>query len=474
MTDTANDRFDIAIIGGGPAGYVAAIRAAQLGAKTAVVEARELGGTCLNRGCIPSKALLRCLEILELAQDARRMGIKFADPEIDFAGVRRHVGRTVKTLVSGVETLMKTNGITVFRGHGKLLSPTQVQVTGDETMEFEAAKIVLCTGSVPFVPPIPGADSGGVIDSDEAVLLPDVPETMVVVGAGAVGSELAQVYAGFGTKVTLVEMLERVVPAEDPEASALLAGAMKKLGISVLTESKVTEIEGNGEGKRVLLDCAGESQTVETNAVLMATSRQAYTEGLGLEELSVNLERGRVVVDDCLETNIKGVYAAGDVRRGVGLAHLASHEGIGAVENALAVGEEGAIDYDVVPGVIYTHPEIGSVGVQEHQIADRGQDCQVGMFPFSALGRAAAYGQRQGFVKLVADSASGCLIGGTVVGLFASELLAEIALAVRMGLSFNDVAETVHSHPTISEGIGEAALAGLGRAIHLPPGWGNR
>ncbi len=469
MNDTANGRFDIGIIGGGPAGYVAAIRAAQLGAKTAVVEARELGGTCLNRGCIPSKALLRCVEILQLAQDARRMGITFGDPEVDFDGVRRHAARAVKTLVSGVETLMKGNGVTVFRGQGKLLNPTQVQVSGDETVGFEAAKIVLCTGSVPFIPPIPGADSEGVIDSDEAVLLPDVPAAMTVIGAGAVGSELAQVYAGFGTKVTLVEMLDRVVPTEDPEASALLAAAMKKQGISVMTDSKVTEIRDNGDGKRVILDCAGESQTVETNVVLMATSRQAYTEGLGVEELGLNLERGRVVVDNRLQTNIENIYAAGDVRRGVGLAHLASHEGIVAVENALDAGQSSGIDYDAVPGVIYTHPEIGSVGVQEHQIADCGRDCQVGSFPFSALGRAAAYGQRQGFVKLVADAASGTIIGGTVVGLFASELLAEITLAVRLGLSFNDVAETIHSHPTISEGIGEAALAGLGRAIHLPP-----
>ncbi len=462
-------RFDIGIIGGGPAGYVAAIRAAQLGAKTVVVEARELGGTCLNRGCIPSKALLRCVEAIELAKSARRMGLKFAEPEIDFDGVRRHAARAIKTLVAGVETLMASNGITVFGGHGRMLDSTHVEVVGpDQTVSFEAGKIILCTGSVPFIPPIPGADGDGIIDSDEAVALPGPPESLAVIGGGAVGSELAQVYAGFGTKVTLVEMLDRLVPTEDPEASALLESTMKKQGIRVLTSSKAVEIEDVGDLKHLALECDGQVETVEVRMVLMATSRKAYTEGLGIEELGVDTERGQIVVNDYMQTNIDNIYAAGDVRRGVGLAHLASHEGIAAVEHALDVAEAGAINYDAVPAVIYTHPEIGSVGVQEHEVATCGRDCHIGTFPLSASGRAAAYGERQGFVKLIADSCTDVIIGGTVVGLFASELIAGITLAVRMGLTLSDVGETIHSHPTISEAIGEAALAGLGRAIHLP------
>ncbi len=469
MERADNGKFDIGIIGGGPAGYVAAIRAAQLGAKTAVVEARELGGTCLNRGCIPSKALLRCMEAIELAKSARRMGLKFAEPEIDFDGVRRHAARAIKTLVSGVETLMASNGITVFGGHGRMLDSTHVEVVGpDQTVSFEAGKIILCTGSVPFIPPIPGADGTGIIDSDQAVALPGPPESLAVIGGGAVGSELAQVYACLGTKVTLVEMLDRLAPTEDPEASALLESTMKKQGIRVLTSSKAVEIEDVGDLKHLALECDGQVETVEVQMVLMATSRKAYTEGLGIEELGVDTERGQIVVNDYMQTNIDNIYAAGDVRRGVGLAHLASHEGIVAVENALDVAGAGAINYDAVPAVIYTHPEIGSVGVQEHEVATCGRDCQIGTFPLSASGRAAAYGERQGFVKLIADSATDVIIGGTVVGLFASELIAGITLAVRMGLTLSDVGETIHSHPTVSEAIGEAALAGLGRAIHLP------
>ncbi len=470
MKEADNNKFDIAIIGGGPAGYVAAIRAAQLGARTALVEARELGGTCLNRGCIPSKALLRCVEILEQADSARRMGIKFADPEIDFDGVRRHASRAIKTLVSGVELLMEGNGITVFRGHGKLLEPTCVQVTGDDqTTEFEADSIVLCTGSIPFIPPIPGIDSGGVIDSDQAVALDQVPENLAVIGAGAVGCELAQVYAGFGSKVTLIEMLERIVPTEDPEASDLLERTVSKQGIRVLAGARATKLEDNDGHKRLLLDCAGESEAVEADLILMATSRRAYTEDLGVEELGIALERGCIVVNDRLQTSTENIYAAGDVRRGVGLAHLASHEGIVAVENALGSGGGEPIDYDAVPGVIYTHPEIASVGIQEHEIEDCDFECQIGKFPFSALGRAAAYGARQGFVKLISETSSGRIVGGTAVGLSASELIAEITLAVRKRLTLGDVAETIHTHPTMSEAVGEAALAGLGRAIHLPP-----
>ncbi len=470
MEKADSGKFDIGIIGGGPAGYVAAIRAAQLGARTALVEARELGGTCLNRGCIPSKALLRCVEILEQAGSARRMGIKFADPEIDLDGVRRHASRAIKTLVAGVESLMDGNDITVFRGHGKLLEPTRVQVTGDEqTTEFEADKIVLCTGSVPFIPPIPGIDSGSVIDSDQAVALDQVPESLAVIGAGAVGCELAQVYAGFGSKVTLIEMLDRIVPTEDAEASELLESTVSRQGIRVLAGARATGLEDGGDRKRLIVDCAGESEVVEADLILMATSRRAYIEGLGVEELGVALDRGCIVVNDRLQTSIENIYAAGDVRRGVGLAHLASHEGIVAVENALDADDGEPIDYDAVPGVIYTHPEIASVGVQEHEIEDCGFDCQVGKFPFSALGRATAYGARQGFVKLISETSSGRIVGGTVVGLSASELIAEITLAVRKGLTLGDIAETIHSHPTMSEAVGEAALAGLGRAIHLPP-----
>ncbi len=468
MTNSEARKFDIAVIGGGPAGYVAAIRAAQLGAHIALVEERDLGGTCLNRGCIPSKALLKCAEILEVPRMAKRFGISLAEPDVNLERVRAHKDRAVKQLVSGVASLMKSNGVEVFAGRGTLAGTDQICVSSDgEVEEIGAENIILATGSLPLQLPIPGADGENIFDSDQAVDLLGPPTNLVIVGGGYVGCEFACIYSAFGTKVTIIEMLERIVPGEDPDASELLTRSLQKRGVQINCNSKVVSIGDASGRKRVEYEQAGEGDVVEADMVLMAAGRRAYTEGLGLEELGINTERGRIRVDENLQTNVPNIYAAGDCLRGIGLAHLASHEGIAAAENAL--GESGEVNYDAVPGCIFTHPEIASVGVKEHQADEEGMDITVGKFPYSALGKAAAVGEREGFVKLVAEAGSKRVIGGTIVGPAATDLIAEVTLAVQAEMTLDEVAATIHSHPTFAEGVMEAALAGLGRAIHFPP-----
>lgn len=460
--------FDLIVVGGGPGGYVAAIRAAQLGAKVALVEEREVGGTCLNRGCIPSKALIKCAEVLEEAKGGKTFGILCENINIDFDAVRKHKDRTVKQLVSGVAGLLKAQKVQMYAGRGKLLSATEVEVTGKEASErIEGRNIIWATGSLPFVLPIPGADGPGVFTSDDAVHLPGPPETMAIIGGGAIGVEFSYIYSRFGTKVTVVEMMPQIMPTEDPEASEVLTSSLKKSGVRIATNAKAQAIEQR-EGKNVLVyEQDGEEKTVEADMVLMAAGRRANTADMGLEEAGLILDRGRLKVDTALRTNLCNIYGIGDVTRGIGLAHWASHEGIQVTEMLFGGGPEPTLPY--VPGVVFTKPEIGSVGQREHECKACGTSVVVGKFPFQALGKAAAIREREGFVKLVASAEDGRLLGGTVVGPSATDLIAEITLAVQMGLTVADVAETIHAHPTLAEAIGEAAMDALGHAIHLGP-----
>ena len=465
---------DLIIVGGGPAGYVAAVRAAQLGAKVAVVEAREAGGTCLNRGCIPSKALIKSASMVEEAAGAKRFGVSYGEVTFDLDAIRKHKSRTVKQLVTGVEGLLKTNGITTYNGWAKLTSGTSVSVTAADgaVTELESRYILLCSGSEPMVPPIPGANAGfagGIFTSDEAVDLPGPYKSLVIIGAGAIGVEFAYVYSRLGTTVHLIEMLPRIVPTEDPEATDLLAKSLKKGGVKIYTSAKVAAIHHNDDGtKRVEYECDGVAGEIAADAVLVAAGRRAVTANMGLEEIGIELDRGRVKFDSHLKTTVDTVYGAGDCLRGIGLAHQASHEGICAAENLFGTG--GHVNYDAVPACIYTHPEIGSVGIREAQAKERGIEVTVGSFPFQAIGKATAIGEREGFVKLIADSKTGQLIGATIIGPSATELIAEVTLAITLGATATDVADTIHSHPTLSECVGEAALAVLGRSIHMPPG----
>jgi dihydrolipoamide dehydrogenase len=464
-----SEKFDVIVVGGGPGGYVAAIRAAQLGGKVALVEEGPVGGTCLNRGCIPSKALIKCAEVLQEIKGAKTFGITCEGVATDFEAVRKHKERTVKQLVSGIEMLLKARQVEVHTGRGRLLSPTEVEVTGaGGATRLEGKLIIWATGSVPFVLPIPGHDGPGIITSDEAVHFPDPPASLAIIGGGAIGCEFAYIYASFGTKVTVLEMMPSIMPTEDPEAAEVLAGALKKGGVKIAAGAKAMAIEHPAEGpKRLVYVQNGEEKAVDADLVLMAAGRRANNANMGLEEAGVQLERGCVVVDGNLQTTVPNISALGDCVRGIGLAHWASHEGIAVADRLL--GDGGDLHYAYVPGVVFTHPEIGSVGQREHECKECGTPILVGKFPFQALGKAAAIRQREGFVKLVANAETGQLLGGTVVGPNATDLIAEIGLAVQMGLKASDVAETMHAHPTLAEAIGEAAMDVLGQAIHLPP-----
>ncbi len=458
--------FDLIVIGGGPAGYVGAIRAAQLGAKVAVVEERRLGGTCLNRGCIPSKALIHCAHLLEEAKGSKRYGVTFGEPEVDLDTVRKHAERCVNQLVAGVEGLFKANKIVSANGRGVLAGPNEVTVTapGGKQKTVSAKYVLVATGSEPFVLPIPGADSEGVFTSDEAVTLPGPFEELAIIGAGAIGCEFAYVYNQFGTKVTIVEMLDRIVPTEDPDATDVLAKSLKRSGINIELSAKCTAIEEADGKRRLVFEQNGEEKAIPADAVLMAAGRRALTKGIGLEEAGVEMDRGRINVDEFLRTSVESVFGAGDCLRGIGLAHQASHEAVAAVETMF--GEGGHVNYDAVPAAIYTYPQVASVGIREHQAKERGIEVQVGSFPFAAIGKAAAIGEREGMVKLVAEASSGMLIGASAVGPEVTELMAEITLAVEHGLTAADVAQAIHNHPTLSEITGEAALDVMGRAIH--------
>lgn len=461
-------QFDIIVVGAGPGGYVAAIRAAQLGGRVALVEAREVGGTCLNRGCIPSKALIKCAEVFDTIKDAKTFGITVGEATLDFDGIRKHKDRTVKQLVAGIEMLLKARQIEVFQGTGRLLSPTEVEVQGAEaTARISAKNIIWATGSVPFVLPIPGSDGPGVFTSDEAVNLPGPPASLAIIGGGAIGCEFAFVYSRFGTKVTVVEMMPGIMPTEDPEASEVLAKSLKKSGVKIATGAKAAAIEERDGQKVLVYTQDGEEKTVAADMVLMAAGRRANTADMGLAEAGVALERGCVQVNQSLQTNVESIYAIGDCVRGIGLAHWASHEGIAVAETILGDGPHQPNFY--VPGVVFTNPEIGSVGMREHECAACNTQVVVGKFPFQALGKATAIREREGFVKLIASAEDGRLLGGTVVGPSATDLIAEITLAVQMGLKASDVAGTIHAHPTLAEAIGEAAMDVLGHGIHVPP-----
>ncbi len=460
--------FDVLVLGAGPAGYVGAIRAAQLGASVAIVEKDNWGGTCLNRGCIPSKALIHAAEALQLAREGKTFGVIFGEPQIDWDGVRKFKSRAVKQLTSGVATLLKANKVSMFVGDARFVGEREVQVTAADgsTQTLRAKNVLIATGSTPFIPPIPGIDSPNVYTSDQMVDLPGPFESLAIVGAGAIGCEFAYIYSQLGTKVTVIEMLPQAVPTEDPDVAEVLAKALRKAGVTILTGAKVVGVQDVDGRKRVEYEQDGQTTAIEADAILMAVGRRAVLD-IGLDAAGVETEKPGIKVDDRPQTTAENVYAAGDCIRGIGLAHLASHEAVAAVENAL--GEQGHVNYDCVPACIFTHPEIASVGIKEKQAREQGREITVGKFPFSANSRAGAVRAREGFVKLIADASSGQLIGACIVGPSAAELIHAPAVAIELGATIDEVADTIFAHPTFSEAIHEAALNALGRTIHLPP-----
>jgi dihydrolipoamide dehydrogenase len=460
---------DLTVIGTGPGGYVAAVRAAQLGMKVAVVEREELGGICLNRGCIPTKAMLRSADLLTTMRHSADYGILAENVTFDFGKVIARRDKVVKQLTSGVGGLLKSYGVEVIRGSGQLAEGNKVKVTGQTDATVNTRNVILATGSVPAKLPIPGADGPNVIDSDGALALTEVPKSILIIGGGAIGSEWACVFSAFGSQVTLVEMLPTLLPLEDEDMGKTLARSLQRQGVTVHTEAKLEEIAQGDDGLSVgvLTLKDGKQERVSAEKVLVGVGRKPNTTGLGLDTLGVKTDRrGFVEVDEHLRASVGSVYAIGDLTGKQLLAHLASHQGVCAAEAIAGTGHP--MDYKAVPACTYTHPEVASVGLSEKKAREAGYDVRVGRFPFQANGRALTYGEAEGLVKVVADAKYGELLGMHIIGPTASELIPEATLGIRLEATLEDITGTIHAHPTLAEAVGEAAWAAMGGALNLP------
>jgi len=457
----ATHRADVAVVGTGPGGYVAAIRCAQLGLSVVAVEDDRPGGVCLNWGCIPTKALLRNAEVVHLVGRAGDFGIRVERWEADYAEAVRRSRAVADRMAKGVEYLFRKNRITLLRGRGTLRAPTVVAVEGTDDV-VEARAVILATGSAPKSLPGVVIDEQRVLSSNGAVRQETRPASLIVIGAGAVGVEFADVYAAYGTEVTLLEALPRIVPAEDEEVSTHLARSFSRRGITVRAGVRVTAVTPGGRGVVVETDAG----RFEAEQVLVAVGREARVQGLGLEALGVALERGFVRVSPRMETSVRGLYAIGDVVGPPLLAHKAMAEGVIAAE-AIAGRDPRPLDYTNVPSCTYCRPQIASLGLTEARARENGREVSVGRFPFTASGKAVALGETEGFVKVVADKGTGEILGVHIVGAEATELIHEFAVGRTLEATLEELVHTVHAHPTLSEAALEATLAALGQAIHL-------
>jgi dihydrolipoamide dehydrogenase len=466
---------DVAIIGGGPAGYVGAIRAAQLNTKVVLIEKRELGGTCLNRGCIPTKVFVESARHCKALREMPRFGLKSEYLGVDFPRIQKRKRIIVKRLVKGVQYLLRNGKVEVLRGEGRFIDPHLISVTGwDEKYRVtkyrvSAKKVIIATGSKPLIVPIPGIDGPKVLTSESILDLVDIPKSLIVIGGGAIGGEFACVFRCFEeTQVTIIEMLDHLIPMEDPELGEELKAAFNRVGIGVHTGSRVTRISDTPTGnKRVtFIDPDGKEQNIEAEYVLVSIGRAPVIEGLNLDGIGVLYGRG-IIVNNKMETNVPDVYAAGDVVQGVPspmLAYTASAEGEVAVENAL--GHEVEMNYDAIPSGIFTNPEVASVGLIEEKAKEKYGEILVGKFPFQGNGRAIIVGQNRGLVKVILDAKTTEIVGVHIIGPHATELIAEGALAVANHMKAEDLVKVQHGHPVLYETIKEATLDALGRAIH--------
>ena len=461
------EEFDLVVIGSGPGGYVAAVRASQLGLKTACVEKDRVGGVCLNWGCIPTKALLKNAEIFHNIKNASHFGISVPNYEFDFEKVVKRSRSVADRLSKGIDILFKKNNITKFVGTAKLISQNEITVltnSGSETIS--AKKILIATGGKSKSLPNLDFDSEKIISAKDAMLLTNVPKNLVVIGAGAIGVEFSYIYNVFGSKVTLIEMLPHVLPVEDDEISDQVERSLKKQGIKILTNTKLQQINKNNDGFLVNIETVKGVESVEAEKVLVAVGVQPNSSGLGLEELGVTVDRGFIKVDSNYETNIKNIYAIGDVIGPPLLAHKASAEAINCIEKIKGVTKTN-IDYSSIPGCTFCNPQVGSVGLTEREAKEKGINYVVGKFPYSGNGKAVSAAETEGFVKLIFDKDTDILIGAHVVGHNAAELLGELTLAKSNNLTAKEIINTVHSHPTLSEIIMESAAIIHGEAIHF-------
>ncbi|HVQ36840.1 MAG TPA: dihydrolipoyl dehydrogenase [Pyrinomonadaceae bacterium] len=467
----ANEQFDVTIIGSGPGGYVAAIRAGQLGLKVAMVEKdTRLGGTCTLRGCIPTKQMLMSAHVYEQMQHAADFGVQVSGIQLAFADVQKRKDKVVLKNTKGIEYLMKKNKVTVFKGTGKLALPGKVEVTGADGAKqtLETKNIIIATGSV--VRPIPGFETDGVhvVNSDHILELKDVPKSLIVMGAGAVGCEFASVYSRFGAETTIVELMPRLVPLEDEEVSKELEKSFRKRKIKSQLDTKLEKLEKTETGVRVTGKTSkGEPVSLEAEMLLVAVGRMPFTQGLGLEGTKIKVEKGFIQIDEFQQTGERGVYAIGDVVPTPLLAHLASKEGIVAVEHMAGKKDVRPINLRLVPNCTYCDPEVASVGLTEAKAREQGYDVKIGKFPFSASGKARILGEEEGFVKIIGESKYDEILGVHIIGAHATELIAEACVAMQLESTAEELGRTMHAHPTVSETVMEAAEGVHGLAVHI-------
>jgi dihydrolipoamide dehydrogenase len=460
--------YDLIVIGSGPGGYVAAIRASQLGLKTAIVEKSELGGVCLNWGCIPTKALLKSAQVFSYINHAKDYGIEVSGAKQDFKQVVSRSRGVADGMSKGIAFLMKKNKIEVIQGFGKLISASKVEVTeaSGSKKTIDAKHIILATGARSRELPNIKIDGKKVIGYREAMTLPEQPKSMVVMGSGAIGSEFAYFYNAMGTKVTLIEYMPNILPVEDEDVSKEVTKAFKKSGMTVMTGASVESVDTSGKGCKVKVKTGNVLEEIECDVVLSAVGVQTNLENLGLEQVGVKTDKGKVLVDDYYATSVKGVYAIGDIVKGQALAHVASAEGIICVEK-IAGHHPEPLNYNNIPGCTYCSPEVASVGYTEKAAKEAGYQIKVGKFPFSASGKASAAGAKEGFVKVIFDAKYGEFLGAHMVGANVTEMIAEAVVARKLETTGMEIVKSVHPHPTMSEAIMEAAAQAYGECIHL-------
>lgn len=464
----SEEQFDLVVIGGGPAGYVAAIRAAQLGMKAACIESRgALGGTCLNVGCIPSKALLQSTEAYHSALNkAKTLGVVYDKVSFDLKQIHKHKDSTVKQLTDGIIYLLKKNKVSYLKGHGSFLGPGRIEVKGEDNQIVQAKHVIIATGSQPIELPAAPFDEQQIVTSTGALNFEKVPKHLLVIGGGVIGLELGSAWARLGAKVSVIEAADTILPFMDQDVVRVLKKSLAKEGLEFYEKTKFVEVKKKKSGLTVICeDAKGQALDFDCDKLLVAVGRRAYTQGLNLENIGLETEKnGKIKVDEHYQTAVANVYAIGDVIDGPMLAHKAEEEGVACVE--LIAGKAGHVNYQAIPSVIYTWPEVAAIGYTEQDCKEKGIEVRVGRFPFSANGRSKAMAESEGFVKIIADKRTDRMLGAHIVGPNASELIAELAIAFEYSASAEDIARSVHAHPTLAEVIKEAAMAVDKRSIH--------